>query len=126
MRALDHLADRLETAPPPINYQARRWTAALPADLMNCISRARDLLDDAAPFASLYLLTELFWQEYTGGDMRLAAPPSGLPHPGGYRGHLDELGELGDVDLGPLFTLTAEILATSTCTDSGPLTWRPP
>lgn len=126
LRALDDLADRLEAAPPPINYQARRWTAALPADLMNCISRARDLLDDAAPFASPYLRTELFWQVYTGGDLRLAAPPAGLPHPDGYPGHLAELGQLGDVDLGPLFTLTAEILATSTHTDHSPLTWRPP
>ncbi len=126
LRALDHLADRLEAAPPPINYQSRRWTAALPADLMSCISQARDLLGDKAPWASPYLLTELFWQAYTGGDMRLAAPPSGLHHPGGYPGHLAELDELGDVDLGPLFTLTAEILATSTCTDPSPLTWRPP
>jgi hypothetical protein len=99
----------------------------MPADLMSCISRARDLLGDQAPFASPYLLTELFWQVYTGGDMRLAAPPGGVQHPGGgYRGHLAELGELGDVDLRPLFALTAEILATSTCTEPSPLTWRPP
>ena len=126
LRALDQLADRLEADPPPINYQTRRWTAAMPADLMSCISRARDLLGDQAPWASPYLLTELFWQVYTGGDMRLAAPPAGLLHPRGYRGHLAELSELGDVDLRPLFTLAAEILATSTYTDPYPLTWRPP
>lgn len=130
LRALDDLADRLEAAPPPINYQSRRWTAALPADLMNCLNRARDLLGDPVPAASPYLRTELFWQVYTGGDVRLAAPPAGLGHPGGgYRGHLAELDELGNltgVDLTPLFTLTAEILATSTRTDHSPLTWQPP
>lgn len=126
---LDDLATTLEATPPPINYQARRWAAADQALLVAAVNHTRDLLGPVHGWVSTHLLVELFWQVYTAGDLRLAAPTEGtllnpdLYHHDGDSAHLDPL---TDPVLTRFLTTVAARVAEATGQQDEPLTWQPP
>ncbi len=124
---LDDLATRLEHSPPPINYQARRWAAARYDDVIAAVNHTMAYLGPPHRWCHTHMLTELFWQVYTGGDLRLAAPVSGtLLDPDLY--HQDEsyAEPLTDLPLLTFFTATASTLNRAIDAEPEPLTWRPP
>ena len=129
LQRLDELASALEASPPPIDYQARRWIAADHGLVVAAVNRTRNILGPTHGWVSTHLLAELFWQVYTGGDLRLAAPSAGtMLDPDLY--HDDEgvhIGATHDPELLRFLTLTAD-LVTDAAGDSRtePLTWQPP
>ncbi len=129
LRRLDELATALEADPPPINYQARRWTSADHDLLVAAVNRTRLTLGPVHGWVSTHLLVEVFWQVYTGGDLRLAAPSTGtLLDADQY--HDDEgahVDPTADPDLLGFLTTTADLVSRATGTGaSEPLTWQPP
>ncbi len=73
------------------------------------------------------MLAELFWQVYTGGDLRLAAPSSGtLLDPDRY--HQDEISSqlITDPPLLAFLTATANTFNRAHDMADEPLTWQPP
>ena len=124
---LDELATRLEEDPPPINYQARRWTAARYDDVIAAVNHTMAYLGPPYSWCNTHLLVELFWQVYTGGDLRLAAPATGtLLNPDLYHQHDEDPGPRTDPQLLAFFTATAATLNHATDGNVEPLTWRPP
>ncbi|MDQ2758634.1 MAG: TniQ family protein [Actinomycetota bacterium] len=127
---LDDLAGRLEQDPPPINYQARRWTAARYDDVIAAVNHTMAYLGPPHPWCTTHLLVELFWPVYTGGDLRLAAPATGtLLNPDLYHQHDHDTGNAGplsDPRLLAFFTATAATLNGATDNAAEPLTWQPP
>lgn len=129
LHRLDELATALESDPPPIDYQARRWLAADHDLLVAAVNHARSILGPVHGWVSTHLLSELFWSVYTGGDLRLAATTEGtMLNPNLY--HDDEgihLGSLTDPALLRFLTLTSDHLArASGHNPDEPLTWQPP
>jgi len=127
LRRLDDLATRLEHSPPPINYQARRWAAARYDDVIAAVNHTMAYLGPPHRWCHTHMLSELFWQVYTGGDLRLAAPVCGtLLDPDLY--HQDEsyVGPLTDLPLLTFLTATASTLNRAIDAEPEPLTWRPP
>ncbi|MEO7059866.1 MAG: hypothetical protein ABI083_09115, partial [Lapillicoccus sp.] len=126
---LDQLAATLEATPPPIDYQARRWAGADQDLLVAAVNHARDHLGPVHGWVSTHLLVEVFWQVYTGGDLRLAAPTDGtLLNPDLY--HLDDgahLDPTADPVLARFLTTVAAGVADASDNDRiEPLTWHPP
>lgn len=127
LRRLDDLATRLEQAPPPINYQGRRWAAARHDDVIAAVNHAMAYFGPPYRWCHTHMLAELFWQVYTGGDLRLAAPFSGtLLDPDLY--HQDEsyLEPLTDPPLLAFMTATAATLSQAHNAGTEPLTWQAP
>ena len=124
---LDDLAGRLEQDPPPINYQTRRWAAARYDDVIAAVNHTMAYLGPPYRWCHTHLLVELFWQVYTGGDLRLAAPVSGtLLNLDLYHQHDEDPGPLTDPRLLAFFTAAADALNHATDGNAEPLTWRPP
>lgn len=103
LQAIDTLAEQLLAAPPPIDYQTRRWRAADPQVLTAALDRAHAACCGAFPacgdprredYSCAYsqtphAVTTAFWQAYTGGDPRLghdqAASQPAITEPTGAR-----------------------------------------
>jgi len=129
VRRLDDLATRLESDPPPIDYQARRWTAASQDLIVAAVNHTRAILGPVHGWVSTHLFTELFWQVYTGASLRLAAPTEGtFLDPNLY--HDDEdifAGAVTDPGLVRYLTMVADLLADAAgLSHDEPLTWQPP
>lgn len=127
LRRLDELAQSLERHPPPIDYQARRWAAARYDHVIAAVNHTMAHLGPPYPWCHTHLLTEIFWQQYTGGDLRLAAPASGtLLDPDLY--HQDErhIEPITDPALLAFLTVTASTMNRSRDQTQEPLTWQPP
>lgn len=127
LHCLDDLASDLEAHPPPIDYQRRRWTAARYDDVIAAVNHTVAYLGPPYPWCHTHLLVELFWQAYTGGDLRLAAPATGtLLNPDLYHQHDGDIDPLTDPRLLAFFTAAAATLNQATEAATEPLTWQPP
>lgn len=85
LQAIDTLAEQLLAAPPPIDYQTRRWRAADPRVLTVTLARAHAACceafpacgdprreDDSCAYSQApHAVITAFWRAYTGGDPRL-------------------------------------------------------
>jgi hypothetical protein len=124
--ALEVLFDELSAAPPPINYQRRRRSCSDPALVLrattHALSRAatppgeRDALDWA----------RLFWQVYTGGDIRLAAAPLHQPTRLASSTGAPLTDGLETTAIQLLQDVRSLIEQALVIVDDGPLWWNPP
>lgn len=127
LRRLDDLADSLEHHPPPIDYQARRWAAARYDHVIAAVNHTMAFLGPPYPWCHTHLLVELFWQQYTGGDLRLAAPASGtLLDPDLYHQDDRHIEPITDPAMLAFLTATAITMNRDRDVAQEPLTWRPP
>lgn len=72
LKELDDFAEQLAQEPPPIDYQRRR---RLCADGDSVLAAVNEALTDHETDHSAVAWAQYFWQEYTGGDARLAPQP---------------------------------------------------
>ncbi|MEJ5946998.1 TniQ family protein [Pseudokineococcus basanitobsidens] len=127
LRSLETLADQLIESPPPIDYSERRWNA----NDTDLVTKVMHYALEHAPHPGRYdgptkHLIQVFWELYTGSDLRLAPEPFGLaehvhPHHQAVRARIGT----GHDDL---FAAAAIHLAEATTTGSSdiPLWWQPP
>jgi hypothetical protein len=124
--ALEALFDRLAAAPPPINYQRRRRTCSDPALILRATSHTLRRAATLSGEADTLVWARLFWQVYTGGDIRLAPAPlhqaTRLASPAGAP-LTDEL-EPATIQL--LQHIRSLIEQALVIVDDGPLWWNPP
>lgn len=119
LAALDNLAIELEARPPPIDYQQRRLVCADPAVLLRLTTRVVASRPPPEQPRTTLQWAQLFWQVYTGGDLRLAPEllrtPSGAPRP-----------SMTDADIETLQHIRWLIEHRLGLDDAGPLSWVPP
>ncbi len=124
---LEDLADHLADAPPPINYSARRWIATDVDLLTTLVEAAIGEVPYPAPYPGPTMhLVRVFWEVYTGGDLRLAPPPLRVneeDHPT-HRAVRRRIG----TDSDHIFAVAAMRLARATLDQRThhPLWWQPP
>ena len=81
-------------------------------------------LDNPSDQVSTLLWAQTFWQIYTGGDIRFAAPPLGLPMNG--PALINDRGN-GDPPVRELLdTIRTAVERSAMVDDDGPLWWEPP
>lgn len=124
---LDELAAALEADLPPVDYRARRQLCADPQRLLAAVRAGRlladDLSSDAVPDE---LLAGMFWQTYTGGDLRLAAPPIGWADPATAAAGQHGLHQLRTATTATLLATQAVLETCGRVDATGPLVWSPP
>jgi hypothetical protein len=124
--ALEAVFDKLAAAPPPINYQRRRRTCSDPALVLRASSHALSRAATLSGERDALVWARLFWQVYTGGDIRLAPAPlhqsTGLASPIGAP-LTDELAPAAIQLLQDIRSLIEQALVI---VDDGPLWWNPP
>jgi hypothetical protein len=123
--ALEALFDKLSAAPPPINYQRRRRTCSDPARVLRATTQALRRAANPPGERDRLVWARLFWQVYTGGDIRLAPAPlhqstrlassNGVPLP-----------ELEPAAIQLLQDIRSLIEQALVIVDDGPLWWNPP
>jgi len=123
---LNRLATALQNDLPPVDYRARRQLAADPRRLLAVVRAGRQLAEELTPPAVPdEVLARMFWQSYTCGDLRLAAPPVGwtdLTVAAARQHHLDQLRPAAM----PVLLATQAVLeARSPVGGTGPLVWSP-
>ena len=123
---LNDLTERLRSAPPPIDYHLRRIIGDDARLLIRVVATAARETHPR-PQVRTTVLVRRFWELFTGGDIRLARPPYGLPDPVHYD-HYRCQAQLAEACCPEIyddaFTLLKDVRGLSTLT--GPLTWRPP
>lgn len=120
-------ADSLEHHPPPIDYQARRWAAARYDHIIAAVNHTMAYLGPPYPWCHTHLLVEIFWQQYTGGDLRLAAPATGtLLDPDLYHQDTQYIEPITDPAVLAFLTATAATMNRNRDDAQEPLTWQPP
>ncbi len=124
---LDRLGAALENEMPPMDYRARRQLSADPQRLLAAVRAGRLLADDVPSDAvSDQLLARLFWQTYTGGDLRLAPAPLGWSDPAAAVAGQHRVKQLRTAATGTLLVTQAVLETCGQVGATGPLVWGPP
>ena len=124
---LDQLGAVLEADVPPVDYRTRRQLCASPQRLLAAVRAGRLLADDLAPGAVPdELLARMFWQTYTGGDLRLAPPLVGWSDPAAAAAGQHRREGLRAASTPTLLATQAVLETHGQVHDTGPLTWSPP
>lgn len=127
LRRLEVLADQLTESPPPIDYSERRWNANDTDLVTKVMHHALDQTPQPGRYdGATSHLVQVFWELYTGSDLRLAPEPFGFAedlHPY-HQAVRARIGTSSD----ELFAAAAMHLAEATTTGSSdtPLWWQPP
>ncbi|GAA3684763.1 TniQ protein [Yimella lutea] len=123
---LEDLGVRLAADPPPIGYHKRRLRTFDGKWVHSCTSRVVAQTGSPVPGIDSREWARLFWTVYTGGDIRLAPAPLGLPCMP--KEHVDR--HLSLVNRPEVTALLQDIRrcieAAAGEEDDGPLTWAPP
>jgi hypothetical protein len=122
--ALTNLKEQLRRNPPPIDYQQRRIIADDPRRLVRALKCAC-AGGRACDGGEFHDVVRRYWELFTGGDIRYAAPPYALPA----EQHNDWPTKRADIDdaHNETFRNAYELMtAANALRPSGPLTWQPP
>ena len=125
LAALEELFERISGSPPPINYQQRRRVCADTTIVLRAAEHTLRHLHNPSDQASTLLWAQTFWQIYTSGDIRLAAPPLGLPMDGPALGK-DRTNNDDPPVRELLETIRTVVERAAMVDDDGPLWWEPP
>jgi len=124
LAALTNLKEQLRGNQPPIDYQQRRIIADDPRRLLRALNQAGTNSHNLGR-EEFHDVVRRYWELFTGGDVRFAAPPYAFPSEqhnewSTKRAHIDN-------NHHDIFGSAFELMATSNALrPSGPLTWQPP
>ncbi|MBS9532545.1 TniQ family protein [Mycobacterium sp. M1] len=124
LAALTELKEQLRRNPPPIDYQQRRIIADDPRRLVRALKSA-GVGGRTCDGREFHGVVRRYWELFTGGDIRYAAPPYTLPA----EQHRDWPTKRADIDDDHNETFRnayALMTAANALPPSGPLTWQPP
>lgn len=122
--ALTNLKEQLRRNQPPIDYQQRRIIADDTRRLVRAVRHA-GANSHILGHKEFHDLVRRYWELFTGGDIRYAAPPYALPADL-YHDWPTKRAPI-DNKHNEIFGSAYELMATSnTLRPSGPLMWRPP
>ena len=123
LAALTNLKERLRRNSPPIDYQQRRVIADDPRRLVRALNRA-GAGSRTMGHEEFHDVLRRYWELFTGGDIRYAAPPYALPaEDSGWPTRRPRI----DNDYNETFGNAYAFMTTSNVLrPSGPLVWRPP
>lgn len=125
LATLEELFDRISNSPPPINYQQRRRVCADTTLVLRAAEHTLRHLDNPSDQVSTLLCAQTFWQIYTNGDIRLAAPPLGVPM--GPSTPIKNRTNNDDPHVRELLeTIRTVVERAAMVDDDGPLWWEPP